>query len=179
MSHSTINFYRQGDAYGCFSNFSAHAVFWKGQSFQTSEHVFQAMKFEGTPHYEEVRRCSTAGNSAKMGRSRALPLRKDWEQIKDQLMFDKYTSTEMNDFLRTKFAFLERGDVVSWSNTLHDDLVVRPPWDSNRGKEGCLKALHSFSAKYIESSVSLVDFLHDHTVPNAAFYVMDKHILIK
>eukprot|EP01132_Coremiostelium_polycephalum_P002623 gene2623-3252_t len=87
-SNTTINFYRQGDAYGCFSNFSSHSIHYAGQVWKTSEHYFQAMKFEGTPHYFEVLKAGTPGDSARMGRSRSRPLRPDWEEVKDQIMFD-------------------------------------------------------------------------------------------
>ena len=84
-----IHFYRQEEVpYGCFSNFSDHPVAIGGSLFSTSEHYFQAMKFEGTPYFEEVRCCDTPGESAKMGRRRDLPLRPDWEVIKNSVMFD-------------------------------------------------------------------------------------------
>jgi len=84
-----IHFYRQEEVpYGCFSNFSDHPVTIGGSLFPTSEHYFQAMKFEGTPYFEEVRCCGSPGESAKMGRRRDLPLRPDWEVIKNSVMFD-------------------------------------------------------------------------------------------
>eukprot|EP00760_Papus_ankaliazontas_P029047 PhM_4_TR4113/c0_g1_i1/m.64369/K09935/K09935; uncharacterized protein len=85
---ATINFYHQDKPYGCFSNFSRHAVAIGGQVFPTSEHYFQATKFEGTPHYEAVRQCSTPSDCAFMGRDRSLPLRPDWEEVKEKVMFD-------------------------------------------------------------------------------------------
>jgi ribA/ribD-fused uncharacterized protein len=60
----------------------------------------QAQKFAGTEHEEEVRQCKTAREAANMGRSRKLPLRRDWEGAKDRVMLDA---------LRAKF-------------TQHDDL---------------------------------------------------------
>ncbi len=83
---AVIRFYSNAGEYGCFSNFSAHAVFLKGQRWRTTEHYFQAQKFAGTPHEEEVRHAPKAGTAAQMGRDRNRPLRRDWESVKDQIM---------------------------------------------------------------------------------------------
>ena len=72
--------------YGCFSNFSAHGFELDGLWWPTSEHYFQAQKFAGTPHVEEVRRAQSPKQAAMRGRSRARPLRADWEQAKDDIM---------------------------------------------------------------------------------------------
>ena len=72
--------------YGCFSNFSAHGFELDGLWWPTSEHYFQAQKFAGTPHVEEVRRAQSPKQAAMRGRSRARPLRADWEQAKDEVM---------------------------------------------------------------------------------------------
>jgi len=44
------------------------------------------MKFEGTPHEDEVRKASDAAVAKQMGSDRKRPLRKDWEQVKVKLM---------------------------------------------------------------------------------------------
>jgi ribA/ribD-fused uncharacterized protein len=82
----TINFYHQNGEYGCFSNFSNHTVKLKGKEWPTSEHYFQAQKFAGTKHESEVRKCKGPMAAANMGRDRSLPLRSDWENVKDNMM---------------------------------------------------------------------------------------------
>lgn len=72
--------------YGCFSNFSAHGFELDGLWWPTSEHYFQAQKFAGTSHVEEVRRAQSPKQAAMRGRSRARPLRADWEEMKDEVM---------------------------------------------------------------------------------------------
>ncbi|MBU7582923.1 MAG: NADAR family protein [Nostoc sp. TH1S01] len=52
----------------------------------TSEHYFQAQKFVGTFHLEQIRLARTPKEAAKMGRERSRPLRQDWEQVKDGIM---------------------------------------------------------------------------------------------
>ena len=83
---SIINFYRVGDPYGWLSNFAPYPVLVWGQSWPTSEHYFQAQKFKGTPHEEQILALSSPMEAAKYGRRRDLPLRQDWEQVKDDMM---------------------------------------------------------------------------------------------
>jgi len=81
-----IYFYNLRDPFGCFSNFSRHGIELKGKWWPTTEHYFQAQKFAGTPHEEELRLAQTPRQVADMGRDRARPLRADWQQVKDDVM---------------------------------------------------------------------------------------------
>jgi ribA/ribD-fused uncharacterized protein len=114
-----INFYSTTGEYGCFSNFSRHAVFLKGKRWPTSEHYFQAQKFAGSEHEEEVRRCKTPKEAANLGRSRQRPLRRDWESVKDQVMLEvvraKFTQ---HDDLRA--ILLATGDALLVEHTAND-----------------------------------------------------------
>lgn len=83
----TIYFYvEREEPYGCFSNFSAHGFMLDALYWATSEHYFQAQKFVGTLYLEKVRQMKTPKDAANMGRDRALPLRTDWNQVKDDVM---------------------------------------------------------------------------------------------
>jgi ribA/ribD-fused uncharacterized protein len=72
--------------YGCFSNFSPHGIMLDGLWWPTSEHYFQAQKYAGTPFVETVRAAPTPKAAANLGRKRTLPLRPDWEEVKDDVM---------------------------------------------------------------------------------------------
>lgn len=83
----TIYFYVEREKpYGCFSNFSAHGFMLDELYWATSKHYFQAQKFVDTPYLEKVRQTKTPKDAANMGRNRSLPLRSDWEQVKDDVM---------------------------------------------------------------------------------------------
>ncbi|KAF9142208.1 hypothetical protein BG015_001007 [Linnemannia schmuckeri] len=87
----SINFYRQGDAYGEFSNFYYAPITIDGLEWPTTEHYFQAQKFahlEDKQYVELVRTSKTPSDAAKLGRKRSFPLRPDWEEIKDDVMRD-------------------------------------------------------------------------------------------
>lgn len=81
-----IYFYTAGGDYGGFSNFSRHGFELDGKYWKTSEHYFQAMKFEGTEYEDKVREARSPKEAANLGRRRDFPLRKDWEAIKDDVM---------------------------------------------------------------------------------------------
>lgn len=81
-----IRFYRLNEPYGEFSNFSPHPIHLNGRVWPTSEHYFQAQKFAGTEHEEEIRLAKSPMIAARMGRSRQRPLRADWGSVKDDIM---------------------------------------------------------------------------------------------
>jgi ribA/ribD-fused uncharacterized protein len=82
----TIYFYSKSEHYGEFSNFSPHGFELDGKYWPTVEHYFQAQKFPGTEHAEKIRLAKTPADAKRKGRSRAHPLRVDWEVEKDDLM---------------------------------------------------------------------------------------------
>jgi N-glycosidase YbiA len=83
-----IEFYSTKGQYGAFSNFSAHGINLDGRRWPTSEHYFQAQKFAGTNdgYVEEVRQAKSPMIAARLGRSRKVKLRPDWESAKDEVM---------------------------------------------------------------------------------------------
>ncbi len=83
----TIYFYSIHEApYGSFSNFAPYGIELDGLWWPTTEHYFQAQKFTDTPYVEKVRCASTPKQAAEIGRDRQLPLRLDWERVKDDVM---------------------------------------------------------------------------------------------
>ncbi len=82
----TINFHLKGDAYGEFSNFASFPIQLDGKTWLTTEHYFQAQKFAGTKHEEQIRLAPSPIKAAKMGRDRNRPLRPDWQTVKDDIM---------------------------------------------------------------------------------------------
>lgn len=94
----TIKFYKINEQYGCFSNFAHYDFELDGKKWMTSEHYFQAQKFKGTEYVEIIRLLDNPMKAAEMGRDRKLPLREDWEQVKDDIMrkavFEKFSQNE-------------------------------------------------------------------------------------
>jgi len=82
-----ILFYGRGP-YWPFSNFYRCPFNVDGKWYSTSEHYFQSMKFTDSAISERIRLAHSPMESATMGRDRSLHLRPDWEEIKDDVMFD-------------------------------------------------------------------------------------------
>jgi ribA/ribD-fused uncharacterized protein len=81
-----IYFYSTRDKYGEFSNFAKYGVDLDGFWWKTVEHYFQAQKFEDSEYCEKIRNAPDPKTAAVWGRSRKIPLRPDWEAVKDSIM---------------------------------------------------------------------------------------------
>lgn len=114
-----INFYSTREEYGCFSNFSAHPIRLKNKKWRTTEHYFQAQKFPDTEYEEQIRLVASPMVAARMGRSRKVPIRKDWEKVKDNLMLEALRAkfTQHEDL---KQILLETGDAMLVEHTKND-----------------------------------------------------------
>ena len=105
----SIKFYFPKGDYGFFSNFSRHPFKLDGRHWATTEHYFQAQKYYGTPRYDEIANASTPREAANLGRDRSLPLRKDWEKIKDAVM-KKCVLEKILTYPGIKDSLLETGE---------------------------------------------------------------------
>lgn len=114
-----INFYRHQDAYGYFSNFHPSPITLKDKVWPTTEHYFQAMKYEGNPREELIRNAETPSKAATMGRNKSVPLRMDWEGIKYGVMREAVLAkfTQHDDLKRL---LLETGDLILVEHTTND-----------------------------------------------------------
>jgi ribA/ribD-fused uncharacterized protein len=82
-----VTFYSTRGAYGCFSNFSRHPIKIDGLDYPTTEHYYQSKKFEGTRYETEIRRAKGPKEAATLGRDPKKPLRDDWEEAKEAIMY--------------------------------------------------------------------------------------------
>lgn len=83
----TIYFYAQTDPYAEFSNFAPYGVSMDGVWWRTVEHAFQAQKFHDQAHRERIRRAARPREAKALGLSRAVPIRPDWDAVKDEVMY--------------------------------------------------------------------------------------------
>jgi ribA/ribD-fused uncharacterized protein len=86
----TIYFYRPQDQYGILSNFARTPILLDELTWPTSEHLFQALKFtadaDNQSYRERIRCAYTPAEAARLGRSRSIAIRSDWENIKIKAM---------------------------------------------------------------------------------------------
>lgn len=72
----------------CFSNFSAFTVVWKGRTWQTSEHAFQAAGFDDVDIIEKIANASSAHDALKLAHKYQDKKRPSWEEEKRAVMKD-------------------------------------------------------------------------------------------
>ncbi|WII71771.1 NADAR family protein [Bdellovibrio sp. 22V] len=118
-TEDVLDFYSTKQAYGEFSNFALFPVFVDGQWWPTSEHYYQAHKYEDAKLIAWVQEAPTPMEAANRGRDKSIPKRADWEQRKDEFMekavWDKFTRyPELTTLL------LSTGDARLYEHTKND-----------------------------------------------------------
>lgn len=83
-----IYFYSVSEEFGFFSNFAPFPIKLKGRVWPTVEHFFQAQKFKDFQYQNRIRKVNSPMIAARLGRSRKVRLRPDWEKVKDNIMRD-------------------------------------------------------------------------------------------
>jgi ribA/ribD-fused uncharacterized protein len=81
-----LDFYSVKEYYGEFSNFALFPITIDGIIWPSSEHYYQAHKFLDLALQERVRLAPTPYLAAQMARDPSMPLRDDWDDIKDSVM---------------------------------------------------------------------------------------------
>lgn len=114
-----IHFYSTGDEYGEFSNFAPYSFVLDKKRWPTSEHYFQAQKFKDAAQREAIRKANSPMIAARMGRSRKVPLRKDWESVKVQIM-RKAVLAKFSQHEDLKALLLSTGDAKIVEHTERD-----------------------------------------------------------
>lgn len=81
-----LDFYSVKNLYGEFSNFALFPIVLEDVIWPSSEHYYQAHKFLDYALQEKVRAAETPYLAAQIGRDPTLPMREDWDDVKDQVM---------------------------------------------------------------------------------------------
>lgn len=107
--------------YSFLSNFYACQVEYEGITYPTSEHAFQAAKSLDPNIRKWIATASTPGQAKRRGRS--IELRSDWEEIKDQVMFDIVREKFKNEDMRARLLMTigEGYDGFCEDNYWHDN----------------------------------------------------------
>lgn len=81
-----IYFYAQTEAFSEFSNFAPYGIEMDGVWWRTVEHYFQAQKFEDLGYRKRIAQAGRPKEAKALGMTRELPLRSDWDSVKDEIM---------------------------------------------------------------------------------------------
>lgn len=114
-----IRFYSVADEYGDFSNFAGFPIRLDGEVWPTSEHYFQAQKFKDRSVRKKIRTANSPMIAARMGRDRSLPLRRDWESVKVEVM-RKAVQAKFTQHDELRGLLLETGDAKIVEHTEND-----------------------------------------------------------
>lgn len=113
----TIRAFR--NQYSWLSNFYPCTVEWKGVTFPSVEHAFQAMKSLRREDWELISKLDTPAEAKRVGRT--LQLRKDWNSLRRKAMayclLEKFTKNAALNalLLQTGNAFIQEGN--TWNDT--------------------------------------------------------------
>lgn len=114
-----VNFYSVGEPFGEFSNFAPYPILLNGKKWPTSEHFFQAQKFEDPAYREKIRETKSPMIAARLGRSRKVKLRRDWESVKVDVM-RKAVDAKFRQHEDLRKLLLSTGDAKLVEHTTND-----------------------------------------------------------
>ena len=114
-----VNFYSVGDDFGQLSNFAPFPINLDGKRWPTSEHYFQAQKFDDPAYRLKIRKANSPMIAATLGRDRKQKIRRDWESAKVGIMsfavLAKFTQHE-----ELRVLLLSTGDAEIVEHTEND-----------------------------------------------------------
>jgi ribA/ribD-fused uncharacterized protein len=119
MEQEAIKFYAVSEKYGEFSNFALYPIKLKGKTWKTTEHYFQAQKFDKKEYQEKIRKAATPMKAAQLGRSRKERILKNWDNMKDNLMYDALKA-KFSQHEELKKILIETGDKNLIEHTEND-----------------------------------------------------------
>jgi ribA/ribD-fused uncharacterized protein len=117
---SEILFYAVSDDYGVFSNFAPYPIAVRGHRWPTSEHFFQAQKFEDPKVREAIRAVKSPMVAARMGRNRKHRLRRDWDSARVHVMREALHA-KFTQHADLREVLLSTGDATIVEHTERDD----------------------------------------------------------
>ena len=115
-----IRFYSVNAEYGEFSNFAPYPIMLRGKRWPTTEHYFQAQKFESRADQEEIRNANTPMLAARWGRDRKRKLRRDWERVKVGVMREA-VEAKFRQHEELSALLLDTGEAMLVEHTENDE----------------------------------------------------------
>ena len=82
-----ITFYKEFGPWGFLASYSNHGFFVDGIWWPTTEHYYQAQKFDDPKIQEMIRSAKTPKMASEIGRDRNLPLKQNWDKLRCDVMY--------------------------------------------------------------------------------------------
>jgi len=99
-----------------------------GKLWSTSEHYFQAQKFNDVAYQEKIRQAKTPRIAARMGRDLTKQIRLDWEAVKLSIMRDVICE-KFKQHADIRHILISTGDAIIIEHTANDSY-----WGDGSGK---------------------------------------------
>lgn len=139
----------QGNLY-FLSNFYPVSITRHHKSYPSSEHLYQALKFEGTDdeHAEAIRRARTPTECKRLARSSGHPIRPGWDEERVDVMREVLAlKFDQHPDLRRKL--METGNRPLWEDA-RDDLFWGAGTPRKRGQNWLGRLLMELRSEYHE-----------------------------
>ena len=105
--------------YHFLSNFHPSPILFRGETYPTAEHLFQALKTRDGTIRKQIRLATVPGIAKMMGKS--IHLRGDWEEVKYKLMYMVVKlKFQQNPELKEALLATKNGSLLE-GNTWHDN----------------------------------------------------------
>ncbi|WP_413290684.1 NADAR family protein [Bdellovibrio sp. HCB337] len=114
-----LDFYSTKEPYGEFSNFAPYPVFVDEKWWPTSEHYYQAHKYDKDDLIAWVQSAPSPMEAAQRGRDKGIPKRADWDQRKDEFM-EKAVIDKFNRYPDLQKLLLSTGNARIYEHTKND-----------------------------------------------------------
>ncbi len=100
------------EEYRFLSNFWYAEVEYDGVIYPTTEHAFQAAKFDDLEYREEIRKAVSPGASKKLGQTREYPLREGWNEGLAAQVMGELCAKKFANHPELKKKLLATGDAI-------------------------------------------------------------------
>lgn len=107
--------------YAFLSNFYESEFVWRGTTYKTVEHAFQAAKTLLPKERKAIIDAATPGKAKRLGR--AVTLRPDWESVKEQIMYE-CVKAKFHSSVYLMLALLSTGEaeLIEGTTGWHDNI---------------------------------------------------------
>gem|GEM_PF-153529 len=135
-SPTRIGFYNKDQPHYSFTNFyQGNPISLGGNEWKTSEHYFQAMKFDDPKIQQEIWQAPSARDAFKLARQYRHLVRVDWNYAKEGIMHDIVLAKFSQD-PKLKQELLDTGNAVLVEESPHDPYWGVGPDGSGQNKLG-------------------------------------------
>ena len=124
-AQGAVVFYGKRYPFYEFANFYETApIVIDGEIWASTEHYFQAQKFvypdgRNNEYVMSIRMARSPAEAARMGRDRSYPIRPDWENVKDKIMF-KALAAKFTQYKHLYDLLMSTGDALIVEHTERD-----------------------------------------------------------